>query len=58
MIEYGNEIKDDDSIKEIVRDNEDGGKIEEKGFVSKSESITAEFSGTMRSLEIYSQKKE
>lgn len=48
----GNEMKDDDNIKEIVRDNEDGGKTEAKGFVSTSESITAEFSGAMRALEI------
>lgn len=55
--ECGDEIKDDDSIKEIVRDNEAGGKKEENGFVSKSQSITAEFSGAMRSLEICCQKK-
>lgn len=55
--EYGDEIKDGDNIKEIVRDNKENDKTKEKGFVSKSESITAEFSGAMRSLEICCQKR-
>lgn len=54
--ESGHEMKDGDNIKEIVSNHEDGSKREEKGFVSKSESITAEFSGAMRSLEICCQK--
>lgn len=51
----GNEIKDSDSIRKIVRDHKDDGK---KGFVSKSQSAAGELSGVMRGLEICCKKRK